>query len=171
MKKHIRLLLLVGVGIAAFKLAKKLLHFDDRESPTIRVRSGGSLEMEANVGLFADVGSEWRHDHSAPEPQYLRVTTVGTDCGTSRFSTNHVDIHCTSSAGTLPVVRVQLGNAGGYRHAFVRHLGQPRSQSTNKRVLMWPADATVVIDSVRVPGRTCDVVHGAIAEVIIEQMS
>lgn len=171
MKKHVRVLLWIGMGIAAIKLARKLLHFDDRESPTIRVRSGGSLEVEANVGLFRDMGNEWRHDHSAPPPRQLRVTMVGTACGRSSFTTNHVDIHCSSSGGHLPVVRVQLGNAGGHSHAFVRHLGQPRSQPTNKKVLMWPSDATVAIDSVRVPGRTCDVVNGAIAEVIIEQMS
>lgn len=169
MKKLIRLLMCVGLGVLVVKLVKKLFHSHDEERPTIRVRSG-SLDMTANVGSLVEVGNDWRHDHNEREPRKLLVSMRGTDCGSSSFSTNHVDIHCTSSAGSLPAVRIQLLNAGGVRHAFVRHMGQPRSQPGNRRVLMWPDDGSVVIEKVVVPGTTCRVVNTAIAEVIIEQV-
>lgn len=169
MRKQIQFLLWVGIGIAAFKLVKKLVHSHDEERPPIRVRSGGSLEVTTTGGDFEDLGTEWRHDHSARGPVRLLVTMVGTDCGLS-YRTNRVEIYCTSSTGPLDAVTIQRQGTGGASDAYVRPPnGAPRSQPSQTRALIWPNDGSVVIDHVKVNGRTCQVIDPAIAEVIVEQ--
>ena len=95
---------------------------------------------------------------------------TGTDCGTSSFSTNRVEIHCSSSSGSLSQVVIQRRSAGGQSPAFVRPpMGAPRSKPSNTRVLIWPDDASVVIDRIDVGGTTCRVTNPNTAEVVIAQ--
>lgn len=170
MEKLIRLLLCVGFGVLVVKLVKKLFHSHDQERPPIRVRSGGSLEVATDDGDFNDLGTEWRHDHSAPGPGRLLVTLVGTDCGTSSFSTNRVEIHCRCASGPLGPVTIQRQSSGGSSHAHVKPpSGAPRSQPSQTRVLVWPSDGSVVIDHVKMNSTTCRVIDPAIAEVTIQQ--
>lgn len=170
MEKLIRLLLFVGIFGVVVKVAKLLFHAHDEERPPIRVRSGGSLEVTVAGGDLTDVGDEWKHVHFAPGPNRLQVTTTGTNCGTSSFSTNRVEIHCSSSSGPLEPLIIQRRSAGGFSHAYVRPpRGAPRSRPSNTRVLIWPDDPSVVIDRIVVNGTTCDVTSPATAEVVIAQ--